>query len=271
MIKFPAVLVVLLSVLIALALPSQAVARPGDVVHAELRPGWRQADGSYMAALHLRLAPGWKTYWRVAGEAGLPPRIDWSASQNLQAVRTHWPRPDVFEYSGYRSIGFFDELVLPIEFIPARADAPMAIAADVTIGVCLDVCVPVDLQVSAALRGQGAPDPQISAALNLRATAATAAGLRGVSCDISPDGDGLRLRVGLEMPALGPAEVVVIEAPGSGLWVSDAKTARQGDTLHAEVSLRGPRHGAVALDRSALRITVMTVDRMVEHRGCTAG
>lgn len=271
MIKLPFILGLMLSVLLAPALPSPADARTNNVVRAELRPGWRQADGSYMAALHLRLAPGWKTYWRVAGEAGLPPRIDWSASQNLQGVRVHWPRPQVVEQSGYRSIGFYDELVLPVEFIPARPDAPMAIAADVTIGVCLDVCVPVDLHISGALRGPGAPDPQITAALARRATTAAGAGLRGVRCDLSPDGDGLQLRVGLEMPALGPSEVVVIEAPGSGLWVSDAETARQGDWLNADVSLRAPRRGAVALDRSALRITVLTADRMVEHRGCNAG
>lgn len=249
---------------------SPAVARTGEVVRAELRPGWRQADGSYMAALHLRLAPGWKTYWRVAGEAGLPPRIDWSRSQNLQAVRAHWPRPQVFEQLGLRSIGFYDEVILPIEFIPARADAPMSIAADVTIGVCLDVCVPVDLKISAPLRGEGAPDPQISAALARRATPATAAGLRAVTCAIEPDGNALRLRVDLDMPALGPAEIVVIEAPGSGLWVTDAETVRNGRHLLADVAVHAPRRGApITLDRSALRITVMTVDRMVEHRGCS--
>lgn len=247
-----------------------ATARTSDVVRAELRPGWRQADGSYMSALHLSLAPGWKTYWRVAGEAGLPPRIDWSQSQNLQAVRIHWPRPQVSEQSGYHSIGFYDDVILPIEFIPARADLPMSIAADVTIGVCLDVCVPVDLKVSAPLRGEGAPDPKISAALSQRATPATAAGLRGVTCAITPDGNGLRLRVDLDMPSIGPSEVVVVEAPGSGLWVSDASTVRSGGLLQAEVDVQAPRRGmAVTLDRSALRITVLTADRMVEHRGCS--
>ena len=48
-----------------------------------------------MAAVEIRLAPGWHTYWRVPGEAGIPPRFDWSGSQNLAAVAYEWPRPEI--------------------------------------------------------------------------------------------------------------------------------------------------------------------------------
>ena len=52
---------------LALALLCALVSLPAaaqsfdDVVEADIRPGWRMADGSHMAALHLKLAPGWKT------------------------------------------------------------------------------------------------------------------------------------------------------------------------------------------------------------------
>ncbi|MEG4641374.1 protein-disulfide reductase DsbD domain-containing protein, partial [Paracoccus sp. APAP_BH8] len=45
------------------------------------------AEGHRMTALHLRLEPGWKTYWRSPGDAGVPPRFDWAASRNLAEVR----------------------------------------------------------------------------------------------------------------------------------------------------------------------------------------
>src|SRR5690606_19912095 len=41
--------------------------------------------------VHVRLAPGWKTYWRSPGEAGLPPNFDWSGSRNLKDVSISWP------------------------------------------------------------------------------------------------------------------------------------------------------------------------------------
>jgi DsbC/DsbD-like thiol-disulfide interchange protein len=99
---------------------------PSDVVQAELLTGWRTSDGTHIAALRLNLAEGWKTYWRVPGNAGIPPQLDWSGSQNVASVQTHWPQPAVFEQNGMYSIGYHDELVLPIEFTPIRADLPMA-------------------------------------------------------------------------------------------------------------------------------------------------
>ena len=54
-----------------------------DVLQATLLPGWQTASGSHMAAVDLTLAPGWKTYWRSPGDAGIPPRFDWSGSKNV--------------------------------------------------------------------------------------------------------------------------------------------------------------------------------------------
>ena len=43
--------------------------------------------------LQFDLAPGWKIYWRSPGDAGFPPRIDWSGSQNLGSADMRWPAP----------------------------------------------------------------------------------------------------------------------------------------------------------------------------------
>src|SRR5262245_41286607 len=37
----------------------------------------------FIAGVEIKLADGWKTYWRNPGEGGLAPRFDWSASKNL--------------------------------------------------------------------------------------------------------------------------------------------------------------------------------------------
>ena len=65
--------------------------RPSDIVAAEIRPGWRTEQGTIMAALHLRLARDWITYWRHPGESGIAPRLDLSGSGNLAGARLHWP------------------------------------------------------------------------------------------------------------------------------------------------------------------------------------
>ncbi|MEM9757273.1 MAG: hypothetical protein AAF914_14825, partial [Pseudomonadota bacterium] len=46
-----------------------------EVVEVRLIEGWRRDDGTHMAAVEIRMAPGWKTYWRAPGDGGIPPRL----------------------------------------------------------------------------------------------------------------------------------------------------------------------------------------------------
>ena len=66
-----------LALLLAVTGPARAedlpaAGRPG-VEDVRLLEGWQQRDGSRMAAIEIRLKPGWHTYWRIPGEAGIAP------------------------------------------------------------------------------------------------------------------------------------------------------------------------------------------------------
>ena len=255
-------------------LPATAQAQglsTAQLVQAELRPGWRTERGTHMAALHLRLADGWKTYWRIPGEAGIAPQMDWSQSQNVASVTPHWPRPVVFDQNGYRSIGYAGELVLPLEFTPQNADRPMALMAQVTIGICRDTCVPVDLTLSLPLRDAGAHDPLIAAALTRRPEPGAGAGLTQATCRVEPGARGVELTLRAALPRLGAGEHMVMELPGTGYWVSDSQTWREGDELVGRARVRAPQQGTVSIQRGAVAFTILTEDRMVVHQGCTGG
>ena len=43
------------------------------------------------AGLEIRPAPGWHTYWRSPGDAGIPPSVDWAGSDNLAHAEIAWP------------------------------------------------------------------------------------------------------------------------------------------------------------------------------------
>src|SRR6516165_8860791 len=47
-------------------------------------------DG-FAAAIEIALDAGYKTYWRMPGDTGVPPLFDWSASQNLASIAPAWP------------------------------------------------------------------------------------------------------------------------------------------------------------------------------------
>lgn len=259
-----------------LALPLVAAPRPAvsqepvsqaDVLRAELRPGWREADGRYMAALHLNLAPHWKTYWRAPGDAGIPPEFDWSGSENLQSVTLHWPQPEVFDYQGMQTIGYLTEVVLPVEVTPVDPSRAVVLRVAVDLGVCNDICMPAALTLQEPLPAAGPSDPLIRKALAQRPLTAAEAGVSSLACAVEQTGKSLRVTARIGMPPLPGAETVVME-PAGGVWVSDTEAHRAGGILTAVAEIVPPRDGAYLFDPAALRLTVLAEGRAVEMTGC---
>ena len=145
--------------------PTGAQEVPDNVAVGRILEGWRTPQGTQMAAVEIDLLPGWKTYWRSPGEAGIPPHFDWRGSGNLAGVVYHWPSPEVFETSGTRTIGYHGRLVLPVELSPLQADQPIDADATVDFGVCDEICVPVTLSLKATLPVRTTEDPVILSAL----------------------------------------------------------------------------------------------------------
>ncbi|GHC64773.1 protein-disulfide reductase DsbD domain-containing protein [Neogemmobacter tilapiae] len=244
---------------------------PADLVQATILPGWRTADGTHMAALKLELSPGWKTYWRAPGEAGIPPEFDWTGSQNVAGVRLHWPRPVVFDTNGMQTLGYHDVLVLPVEIALKDADQPLHLAVNADLGVCRDICVPAQVHVTADLAPDGKGDAAIRAALADQPLPARKLGLSNAVCAVEPIADGLRVTASLTMPALGKGETVVLESGAPGVWVSQAMSLREGGTLRATADMVGNSGQPFALNREDVRITVLAGDRAVETWGCQGG
>ncbi|MFZ5709893.1 MAG: protein-disulfide reductase DsbD domain-containing protein [Pseudomonadota bacterium] len=243
--------------------------KPEDIVRAEFIGGWRMADGTRMAALKVRLAEGWKTYWRAPGDTGIPPRFDWAGSQNVASVAFRWPQPEVFDVSGLRIVGYRRELVLPFAVIPQDPGAPVRLMARVELGVCETVCVPVNLDVSADLPSGTGPDPEIVAALARMPVPGAQAGLSAATCTTEPIADGIRLTAKVEIPAVGQDEFAVIELADPAIWISQAEVERRGPSLTAVSDLVPPEARPFPLDPSQVRITLLGGGRAVEIEGCT--
>ncbi len=109
------------------------------------------AEGRLDLGLQFQLEPGWKIYWRSPGDAGYPPRLDWSESRNLADPALSWPVPKRFSLFGLETFGYGDEVVLPIA---ARAVDPgqgVALAAKVDFLVCEEICVPQEASLALTL------------------------------------------------------------------------------------------------------------------------
>lgn len=261
---------ILSTALLALAATSASATTQDDVLSATLRPGWQMESGAHMAAMDLTLAPGWKTYWRSPGDAGIPPSFDWSGSQNVKSVRIHWPAPSVFETNGMQTIGYHDRLLLPVEVTAIDPSRPVKLAVKVDLGVCDEICLPANLSLDADLMPPGTPDEGIRVALSQQATSALQAGVTQVSCAIDPISDGLRLTARMRLPDPGSTEVVAFETADPAVWVSEAVTQREGGELVTMTELVPPHGAPFALDRSGVVMTILSEGGAVEVRGCPA-
>ncbi|MCW5745943.1 MAG: thioredoxin family protein [Alphaproteobacteria bacterium] len=101
--------------------------------------------------LQFRLKPGWKIYWRAPGDAGFPPNVDWNGSANLGDTRILWPAPHRFDVSGLSTIGYKNEVVLPIQATLDDAGKALAVKAKVDYLTCDDVCIPYTANLTLSL------------------------------------------------------------------------------------------------------------------------
>ncbi len=124
-------------------------------------------DGaSISVGLQIRLEPGWKTYWRDPGDAGLPPRLDWSGSRNVANAEIAWPAPKRFTAFGFDSFGYAEEIVFPIDIKLQRPGQPVAARVAVEYMVCAEICVPASAELALDLPAGPAASTAHAALIN---------------------------------------------------------------------------------------------------------
>ncbi len=113
--------------------------------HARLIGGETQ-DGVWRAGLDVSLDKGWRTYWRMPGDAGVPPEFDWSGSRNVRSVTLLWPAPTRFIDKGGETVGYKDRVVFLLDVAAEDARMPIDLKLTAFLGVCEVICIPVKLQ-----------------------------------------------------------------------------------------------------------------------------
>ena len=110
-----------------------------------------------LAGVEAELDAGFKTYWRTPGEAGLPPTFDWSKSVNLESAEVLWPAPARFEDPGGIVYGYQGTVLLPVRVRPQDPAKPVTLAVKIDYGVCKDICIPSQAELSLKLPKSAAP------------------------------------------------------------------------------------------------------------------
>jgi DsbC/DsbD-like thiol-disulfide interchange protein len=176
--------------------------------------------GARHAGLEIVLADGWKTYWRMPGDAGVPPQFDWSGSSNVAQVRVLYPAPKRMAEAGGHVIGYKQAVLFPIEVTPKDAAKPVALRLALEFGICREICVPgvANLELALPPARKTAHSDAIGAALDR--VPRPSAQRRPSDPDllrVSVDGGegGARLNIAAAFPAGTASADVFVEAPDS--------------------------------------------------------
>ena len=119
----------------------------------------------WLAGVEITLDPGFKTYWRNPGDSGLPPRFDWTGSENLAGAEVRFPAPYRHEDAAGVAYVYGKKVLLPVLVKAKDPGKPVKLVLSVEYGVCKDICIPARADLSLGLTDDGPGRSMIEAAL----------------------------------------------------------------------------------------------------------
>jgi DsbC/DsbD-like thiol-disulfide interchange protein len=170
------------------------------LIGAELQDGG--GGRRLVAGIEIVLEEGWKTYWRSPGDSGgIPPAFDWDQSKNIAKAELLYPAPKRFADTEGVSAGYKKHVVFPIEVTP-DGQGPMELVIGVFYGICREICIPVEAEISLTLAPGQLSEPSIADALEK----ALAAVPRQIGDDVLPSVENVALA------KVGDADELIIDA-----------------------------------------------------------
>jgi DsbC/DsbD-like thiol-disulfide interchange protein len=98
----------------------------------------------FTVGLLLRMAPGWHTYWKFSGDAGLPTELKWKLPPGWKVGDIQWPIPlKTIDPGDIETYGYENEVLLMQEITPpSKLDASSArLSTEANWLVCEKICI----------------------------------------------------------------------------------------------------------------------------------
>ncbi len=210
---------------LTLALVSPPKLAQADVTNWETSEGGRMrvvsqpADdtGRIDAVLQIELKPGWITYWREPGEAGIPPKIKLDPSSGATLTSLAFPVPKLIKNDEISDIGYDMPVSLPftLQSEPGSSEDKARLTA--FIGVCLNICIPFEANFDISKDQGKVPTEEETQAVetaNLALPEPANDDFRVQNFHITPD--KTLLGVELRLPENAPKETEIFVAGPSG-------------------------------------------------------
>jgi DsbC/DsbD-like thiol-disulfide interchange protein len=215
----------------------------------------------YLAGLEFLLEPGWHTYWRYPGEAGIPPLVTLVDSENLKDFEILYPTPERYSDGFSESIVYHHGIVLPIRISPEDPNEKVRLSFEIFFGICSDICVPGDADLTLEFNPNAQVD-KLAARLISRdlATVPNAASVDGLRVEsVALSGDRLVI-----VANVGDASSADLFAEGpEGSFIGLPKLINHTDGI-ATWNLSTKGLATTKTDRK-LRLVLSTTEKAVEQ------
>src|SRR5947209_1276710 len=156
------------------------------------------------------MAPGWHTYWKFSGDAGLPSELKWKLPPGWKIGEIQWPIPlKTIDPGDIQTYGYEDEVLLMQEIRPPTKldSSSVKLSADASWLVCERICIPggesLQLELPVSREGQSASTELF--ARYRRLLPQNWPGASAATADWGRVGSDLRLKVKSETLANYPA------------------------------------------------------------------
>ncbi len=229
--------------------------------------------GSVRIGLEFEMAPGWHIYWRSPGDAGYPPRVDWSNSDNLAGVEVQWPIPERYTIFGLTTFVYGGEVILPMDVRVVDPSRPLALRGKVSYLVCEKICIPYEAELALMVSsGTGASGPfaarieSFAARVPPRVADLAEGPLAVTGAALVQARDGLALEVLARADAPFDRPELLVEGPAMlrfGVPVTERGRDAREALIRVPVTLAGQR-GSVP-DAPRLILTLADGTRAVEQ------
>lgn len=188
-------------------------------------------DGLRHGALVVEPKPGWITYWKEPGDVGIPPAITPAPGAQYTVQSVGFPVPKVLMSGDMMDVGYDHPVTLPLTLKGAPTGEAVTLSAFV--GVCQNICIPFQADLSVAPDAAGVANP-VEAALVRSAEAQVPPGPSADFhvVDHRMSSDQKELLVRLKMPKGAATPKAFVSGPSGHVFI-DAVASQDvdGETL----------------------------------------
>ena len=200
-------------------------------------------DGTIPAILDIRLKPGWKTYWLEPGASGIPPQVTIDPKDGITFSGLRFPAPKTFDDGVVRYTGYDTSVAFPMSLTRATG-GDVTLKASVFMGICKDICIPVQADLSVPLKERQAENPLEKARIDDAVAALpeeASDSFRVVSASFDRAAKVMRLTLAIaDMPAGTLPELFLAGPPGYSFG-KPANLMRVKGQVTAEVPVKEPQ------------------------------